>query len=93
MSSLTLQNIPVALLEQLRTRADQAQRSLDREIICLLERVLESSPDRFPQLSMEIDAQLCAWERLAARWHADPHDAAVCEEIYQSRTLGREFSL
>ena len=90
MSSLTLQNIPAPLLDQLRVRADQAQRSLDREVICLLESVLASSTDHLAKINLDIDAQMCAWERLAVRWYAD---SALCEEIYQTRSAGREFSL
>jgi plasmid stability protein len=94
MPSLTLKDIPTPLMERLRTRADQDQRSLNREAIWLLEQAMESSADPATQLKQETAAQLGAWRAMAGRWQGDAGDTDdLVAEIYQSRTQGREFSL
>lgn len=94
MPSLTLKDIPTALLERLRARAMQDQRSLNREAIWLLEQALDSSLDPATRLQQEAEAQLAAWRTLAGRWQGgDQETDALVEAIYQSRSQGREFSL
>ncbi|MBK1725036.1 FitA-like ribbon-helix-helix domain-containing protein [Thiocystis violacea] len=94
MPSLTLKDIPIPLMERLRTRAAQDQRSLNREAIWLLEQALEPSVDPSVRLQQETEAQLAAWQALAGRWQGDAEaTAALIEDIYQARTPGREFSL
>ncbi len=94
MPSLTLKDIPTPLMERLRIRAAQDQRSLNREAIWLLEQALEPSADPATQLKQETAAQLGAWQALAGRWQGDAQDLDdLVTDIYQSRTQGREFSL
>ncbi|MBK1718760.1 FitA-like ribbon-helix-helix domain-containing protein [Thiocystis violacea] len=94
MPSLTLKDIPPPLMERLRTRAAQDQRSLNREAIWLLEQALESFSDPATQLRQETAAQLGAWQALAGRWQgSDQETDDLVADIYQSRTQGREFSL
>lgn len=94
MPSLTLKDIPTALMERLRTRAAQDQRSLNREAIWLLEQALAPSGDPATQLRQECEDQLGAWRALAGHWQggADEVDDLVAD-IYRSRTLGRETVL
>lgn len=95
MPSLTLKDIPLPLLERLRSRAAQDQRSLNREAILLLEQAL--APDAAEPASVaaaERDVQLAAWERLGGRWPGG--DAALdtmVSDIYDARTEGREVDL
>lgn len=94
MPSLTLKDIPTPLMERLRTRAAQDQRSLNREAIWLLEQALEPSADPATRLKQETAAQLGAWQALAGRWQGGTQDLDdLVTDIYQSRTQGREFSL
>ncbi len=94
MPSLTLKDIPMPLMERLRARAAQEQRSLNREAIRLLEQALEPSGDPARHRQQERDAQLGAWQALAGRWQgSDQETDELVEEIYQARTLGREVVL
>ena len=75
-------------------RAAQDERSLNREAIWLLEQALEPSSDPAARLGQESEAQLAAWQSLAGRWEGDVLETdALVQDIYQSRTQGREFSL
>jgi len=100
MPSLTLKDIPMPLMERLRSRAAHDQRSLNREAILLLEQAL--APDAAPDAAAvpasvaaaERDVQLAAWEQLGGRWPGG--DAALdtmVSDIYDARTQGREVDL
>jgi plasmid stability protein len=96
MPSLTLKDIPLPLMERLRSRAAQDQRSLNREAILLLEQALAPDAGAVPATvaATERDAQLVAWERLGGRWPGG--DAALdtmVSDIYDARTEGREVDL
>lgn len=94
MPSLTLKDIPMPLMERLRVRAAEDQRSLNREAIWLLEQALEPSGDAALHLRQEREAQLAAWQSLAGRWQGtDEETDEVVADIYESRTQGREISL
>lgn len=84
----------MSLMERLRARAAGEQRSLNREAIRLLEQALEPSGHPALHLRQEREAQLAAWRALAGRWQgADEETDALVENIYQSRTRGREIEL
>lgn len=94
MPSLTLKDIPPALLEQLRARAAQDQRSLNREAIWLLERALEAGNDPAVRIEQESKAQIKVWEALSGCWQGAREDTdALIEDIYRDRTEGREIVL
>jgi plasmid stability protein len=96
MPSLTLKDIPLPLMERLRSRAAHDQRSLNREAILLLEQALAPDAAAAPAsvAAAERDVQLAAWERLGGRWPGG--DAALdtmVSDIYDTRTQGREVDL
>jgi plasmid stability protein len=94
MPSLTLKDVPVPLLERLRSRAARDQRSLNREAIWLLEQAMEPSCDPATQIEHERESQLAAWRALAGKWQGTPQDVDdLVADIYESRTLGREVVL
>ena len=96
MPSLTLKDIPMPLMERLRTRASQDQRSLNREAIWLLEQALSANASAAAAsvAASERDAQLAAWERLGGRWPGgDVALDTMVSDIYDARTQGREVDL
>jgi len=94
MPSLTLKDIPESLLERLRACAVRDQRSLNREAIWLLEQALKQQPDPAVQRLRQPAAQLAAWRALAGRWQGSPAEIDdLVQDIYQSRTQGREVML
>ena len=71
-ASITIKNIPDRLLTRLRERAAMENRSMNREIIRLLD--LSLSADRVDGLEHRrtvADSQAEAWSRLGGRWISD----------------------
>ncbi len=72
MASLTIKNIPDDLLERLRQKATSDRRSLNQQILRLLENALATGkPTDDRQLRSEIEAQASAWEALAGKWDSE----------------------
>jgi len=90
MSALTLKSIPPDLLDRLRERAARDRRSLNREVLVLLERALA---DESPSLEERVRAQAAAWSALAGQWRSDRPSQAEIGDLYAARTGGREVSL
>ena len=94
MASLLLREVPMPLLARLRERAAADRRTLDGEVIWLLQQSLRE-PDP-PSTASPCDrvAQLAAWRALAGQWRGSPQETdAVIADIYDVRTVGREFEL
>lgn len=88
MPSLTIKDIPEELLERLRELAEHDRRSMTQEVIHLLDQVVTEREDR-----SRADRQADAWEKLAGRWESDRSTDEAIEDIYESRTEGREVDL
>lgn len=95
MSSITVKDVPDKLLEQLRRRAQQDKRSMNREAIHLLELALTGRPvDQYHAGKIQdIKSQIQAWRKLAGRWDSDLDTADEIERIYAARTRGRQVDL
>ena len=95
MPSLTIKDIPDPLLARLRERAATDQRSLNREVVHLLDRVLSevSAAPAAVALTEQIEAQVRAWQTLAGRWDSDRELAEEIGDLYAARTVGRPVDL
>ncbi len=93
MSSLTLKNLPDDLLSALREEADKDRRSLNREIIHLLESALRRRGERPAPRASGANAQLAAWRKLAGKWESDVDRATEAERLMKRRTPGRKVEL
>jgi plasmid stability protein len=96
MASITIKDIPQALLERLRQRAATDKRSMNKEAVHLLDLALSGTitEDESSALTRRVDAQVEAWRRLAGRWDSDwPAASHEIEEIYAGRTRGRSVEL
>jgi plasmid stability protein len=95
MSSLTLKNIPESLLEALRQHAEEDRRSLTQEVLYLLEQAVREKREPLREyLSVaEISKQCDEWLRIAGTWDSARPIAEEIEEIYASRTSGRNVEL
>ena len=93
MASITIKNIPDQLLARLRERAAAENRSMNREIIRLLDTSL--SADRGLRLELRrtlADIQADAWSRLGGSWISDVPIEEEIADIYSARSGGREIS-
>ena len=94
MASVTIKDIPEELLERLRARAAADQRSMAKEIVYLLDQAMSESPaPDVSALAREAQTQADAWSRLAGRWRSDRSVAEEVQDLYASRSTGREVDL
>jgi plasmid stability protein len=92
MPSVTLKNIPPDLLDRLRKRAAGERRSLNQEVIHLLQQVLDAVEES--GLLKEIaERQVKAWRQIAGRWRSRESAAQEIRRIYSARTRGRDVEL
>jgi plasmid stability protein len=93
MASLTIKNIPDDLLGQLRQQATEERRSLNQQILRLLENALAAGrQDTVRQLRAEIEAQLKVWETLGDTWRTEDAEEEVAQ-IFAARSTGRKVDL
>lgn len=89
MASLTLKNVPDALLERLRSAASRERRSLNQQALVLLEGGLAEHEDAADRARRQVEA----WRALAGAWQsAEPFEDEV-EALYAQRTPGRDVEL
>ena len=97
MPSLTIRDIPVQVLEKIRVLSEIDRRSMNKEILVILEDGLSAHQTerdlshRKPALSSE--AQLALWNDLAGTWEDNRATSEIVADIRQSRTTGREVDL
>lgn len=95
MAAITLKNVPENLLEQLRGRAELDRRSLNQEILYLLEEALKASTagEVEERAREERLRQAKEWSRLAGLWQSDLPVEEEIARIYAARTEGRKVDL
>lgn len=91
MSALTLKNLPDALLDRLRKRAVRERRSMNGEVVHLLNAALRGeSAGADPALRAR--EQAAAWRRLAGRWESDVDAATEAAALRRARSGGRKVA-
>ena len=94
MASVTIKDIPDDLLVRLRARAAADKRSMNKEIVHLLDLALsEGVADESAHRREIAAAQAQAWANLAGRWDSDLEADDEIRAIYAARTSGRDVAL
>jgi plasmid stability protein len=93
--NLTIRNIPDYVINKIRTLSQMEKRSLNNEILLVLERGIQEEVQHFFNIKRNINknTQVNIWERLSKEWQDDRTTDEIINDIYNSRTLGREFQL
>lgn len=91
MASLTLKNLPDDLLDALRAAADRERRSLNQQIIHLLDGAIAGPAPSARRAG--VDAQVAAWRKLAGKWESDLDPTIEAEQIVERRSRGRKVDL
>jgi len=89
MASLTVQDVPEPLLDELKNRARLNRRGLSQEALYLIEDALARLPQQ-ASIEDEIRAQVEQWSRLVGRWKSD---LPVDEEIAQILAARRPWRI
>lgn len=93
--NLTIRNIPDEIMEKIRTLSKIAKRSINNEILILLESGVQEKINNLikQEIHLTKETQINIWSQLAGKWEDDRSAAEIIEEIYSTRTMGREVEL
>jgi plasmid stability protein len=92
LASITVKDIPDSLLDRIRQRAAADRRSLNKELIYLVEVALRGEQGG-STVQEQIARQTAAWSELTGHWQADVDAATEIKAIYAARTAGRPVDL
>jgi len=96
MANLTIRNIPDSILDRIRTLSAIERRSMNSEVLVLLEQAVRSyrsSTEQPTRPGPSPDAQSDIWERLVGKWEDERSAEEIIDDIYSSRTPGRSVDL
>ena len=95
MANFTVRNIPDELFNKIRLLSILEKRSLNSEILMLLEKGLVKESDSVDRLKNQIsnDTQTKLWQNLCGRWKDSRNTADIISDIIESRSHGRSVDL
>jgi len=95
MSNITVRNIPQELLQKLRMLSTLGKRSLNNEILMVLEKgiVKESESVTYFKDHLSKDTQIKIWKNLCGRWEDSRSTSDIIDDIFDSRSEGRNIFL
>jgi plasmid stability protein len=95
MASITVRNIPEEVLERIRALSSIERRSLNNEILVILERGTFSEYEEklLKRKFLSKSTQMDMWKRLVGTWEDTRSAKEIIEDIYSNRTAGREVEL
>lgn len=95
MANITVRNIPDEVLDKIRALSTVERRSINNEILLILERGTYSEYEerlhRHKYLSKS--TQLEIWKDLLGSWQDNRSTREIIDDIYSHRTSGREVDL
>ena len=95
MASITIRNIPDEVLERIRALSSIERRSLNNEILVILERGTYSEYEEklLKHKYLSKSTQMEIWKQLSGTWEDSRSTKEIIEDIYSNRTVGREVQL
>ena len=95
MASITVRNIPDEVLEKIRALSAIERRSINNEILLILERgTLTEYEERLHRRKyLSKSAQMEIWKELLGSWEDNRSTKEIIEDIYSHRTGGRDVQL
>jgi plasmid stability protein len=95
MASITVRNIPDDMLEKIKTLSSIERRSLNSEILIILERgtYTEYEEKLHKRRYLSKSTQVEIWKQLMGTWEDTRSAKEIIDDIYSSRTTGRDIDL
>ena len=91
--NLTIRNIPEYIISRIKTLSEIEKRSLNSEILIILEKGLLKEGSLTGNRSVNNETQIRIWSKLSGEWKDKRNTDEIIEDIYSSRSAGREFSI
>jgi len=95
MANFTVRNIPDELLNKIRLLSIIEKRSINSEILMVLEKGISEESDsvNYIKKQLSIDTQIKLWQNLCGRWKDSRSTAKIISDIIDSRSQGRSVDL
>jgi plasmid stability protein len=93
MINLTIRNIPDEVIKKIKALSLVERRSLNCEILVLLEKGLVHEYNTREKKPLGKEAQLKLWADLSGSWKDNRSTKKIINDIYSDRTFGRDVSL
>jgi plasmid stability protein len=95
MKSITVRNIPDKLIDRLRTLSVIEKRSLNNEILIVLEKGLAKESEYKTNFKSHLspDTQIKIWQNLCGQWKDNRSTDEIIDDIIDSRSEGRSVDL
>ena len=95
MANLTVRNIPDELLNKIRLLSIIEKRSVNSEILMVLEKGLSKESDsvKYVRNQLSNDTQIKLWKNICGRWKDNRSTAEIISDIIGSRSQGRRIDL
>ena len=95
MANITIRNIPEEIFEKIKKLSTIEKRSLNNEMLVIIEKGAQSEITKITKSSKKIprSVQVNLWENLSGTWEDERTTKEIIQDIYTSRTYGREFDL
>ena len=87
--NITIRNIPDDVITKIKTISEMEKRSLNSEILMVLEKGVQEEIKNHISKSSQINI----WKKLSNSWQDDRTTEEIKNDIYENRTLGREVNL
>jgi plasmid stability protein len=91
--NLTIRNIPDYIIRKIKTLSEIEKRSLNSEILIILEKGLLEESCLTGNRSVNNETQIKIWNKLSGEWKDKRSTDEIIEDIYSNRSAGREFSI
>jgi len=95
MTNLTVRNIPDEIMEKIRTLSSLERRSVNNEILILLETGILGQVKTVQKKSYSLNkkVQLEIWENLCGQWKDKRSTKIIVKDIISKRSSGRKVEL
>jgi hypothetical protein len=95
MANITIRNIPDEIFEKIKKLSAIEKRSLNNELLIIIEKGTQSALKQVHSIPKYIpkSLQINLWENLSGTWEDDRTTDKIIDDIYSSRTQGREINL
>jgi len=93
MLNITVRNIPDDIVSRIKSLAELDKRSLNNEILIILEKGLNNEVKNKYHFGITKETQTHLWEKLSGAWQDNRATHEIIDDIYDNRSFGREFDL
>ena len=95
MANITIRNIPDDVFSVIKKLSDLERRSINNELLIIIEKGTASLMENKINENKIISkvSQVNLWRNLSGEWEDTRTSEEISNDIYDSRTLGREFDL